>query len=268
MLVASRIQDTWLEMLRQASQLGEVQVRKLEEGYYAVVLPGVPGAGQNPLTTSPDYQALQSSIPHLDRTRAVYLTSSSDYHLSDIESLRDWAGELATDIETGTRHAFAVVNAETFRRRVETELSSAGWAVEVHGQGLKVSDGRFVEQVNLLLAVVRMVLSRSNMAGTTRWVAQEVRGQFARDAQFFLDFQSRFEKLAPGIIDHYFVAYSEASCVATGRDYWELAGKNAAESEQVFAQAMIELETFLQAPPEDWLPAFLARSCQSSSHEN
>lgn len=81
-----------------------------------------------------------------------------------VENLREWAGDLAAEVESGACHAFGVVDIAGFSERVGAELEAANWKVESHGQRLKVSDGRFTEQVNLL----RGVGARSQESGVRR----------------------------------------------------------------------------------------------------
>lgn len=161
MLTDPGVHNLWLRLLEKGRSTQTVQVQKFEEGYYAVVLASRPEACAAPCGESPDYQALESRIPNLSRTRAVCLNSGAAYHLPGVENLREWAGDLAAEVESGACHAFDVVDIDRFRERVSAELEAANWKVESHGQGLTVSDGRFTEQVNLL----RGVGARSQKSG-------------------------------------------------------------------------------------------------------
>ena len=118
--------------------------------------------------THEDFRAVKPFIPHLARTRAVYLNQEHAYGLTKIESLRDWAGQLGEQVEQGARHAFAIVEAKIFAREVSASLRASGWKVEHVEDSLRVSEGRFTECVNLLRAVVQMVFSRSTFADAAR----------------------------------------------------------------------------------------------------
>jgi len=264
----SRIHNIWLRLLGEPGGAGKVSMEKVEDGYYAVVLATDGNVSSASLPERADYQALESLIPNLNRTRAVYLNSGGAYHLSGIESLRDWAGELAQKVEAGTRHAFAVVDTDLVTKRVSMELRAAGWEVERTEQDLKVSDGRFAQQVNALRAIVQMVLSRSSMAEAAGAVRKEIGNQFALDAELFRRFQRRFEKFEPTVIDRYFGAHPEASCVAPAWDYWEVSGKARFKVEQIFEQAMEDFEAFLVAPLEEWLPGFPVGAWERNTLEN
>jgi hypothetical protein len=196
------------------------------------------------------------------------LNSGSAYQLSGIESLREWAGELAQNVEGDTSQAFAVVDLKIFTLRIREEFRAVGWKVERTGQELRVADGRFTQQVNPLRAVVRMVLSRSNMREAARAVREETGEQFALHAELFRRFELRFRKFQPAVLDHYFVAYPQASCLATGWDYWQVSGCAPAEAERTFDQAMEDFGNFLAAPSDEWLPAFLRGACEQITSGN
>ena len=87
MTTDSAVQETWLRLLWQTLQPGEIHFEKLGDGYSAVVaangtasVAGVDGSAPHP--------ALESRIPHLERTRAGYLEAGSAYHLPGSEPLR------------------------------------------------------------------------------------------------------------------------------------------------------------------------------------
>lgn len=263
-----RIQKTWLRILRNVRRQGDVQCQKLDEGYYAVALhpAGRPGAASASPAT--DFEILRSSIPNLDRTRAVSLNFAHDIEFAHINSLRSWAGQLAAEVETGVCHAFAVVDPKAFGESVAEELRTAGWQVEYSKEDLKVTDGLFVEQVNLLHAIVRMVLSRSGTQEAQHALREEVARDFTLYRRLFDRFVERFQEIKPVILDHYFTASPDASCVAAGWDYWQVSGKAPAEADQVFEQAMKEFRTFLTISCDEWLPALLASACQKGTVEN
>jgi hypothetical protein len=252
MLADPRIQEIWLRMLSEPVSGNNVNVERIDDGYHAVVLT----FNQAPSTASmslADYKALDSLIPNIGRTRAVYLNSSTKYQLPEIENLRNWAGDLALDVENGTRHAFVVVDQELIAKQISERFRAANWTVDEYGQDLRVGNGTFTEVCNILRAIVRIVLSRSTIKEGLQTVQDELAGQFALDAELFGRFERHFEKLAPAVFDHYFVAYPESSCMAAGWDYWQVSGKTAVEAEQIFRQAMEEFETFLATPSEDWV---------------
>jgi hypothetical protein len=215
-----------------------------------------------------DYQALESLIPNLDRTRAVYLSSGNAYHLSGIESVREWAGTLAEKVESGTCHAFAVVDPQVFQERAREELQASGYKVEPARQGLRVSNGRFSENLNVSRAIVQMVLSRSSMSRASREILDGMTGQFEIDDELFRRFKQRFGRFQPAVMGHFFVAHPERSCVAAGWDYGQVAGRTHAQAEQIFEQAMQEFETFLAGSPEGWLPGFRLECCEINPRDN
>jgi hypothetical protein len=262
-----RIQALWLKLLEQELQPSGVAVEKVEDGYFLVVAAGAPGR-KGSSSPSADFQALESRIPNLERTRAVYLNSAESYHLSGPERLRDWAGDLAAQVESGARHALAVVEIESLSRRVEAELSACGWAVERTSQELKASDSHFTEPVNLLRQVVRMVLSRADMAECVRVIARELEQEFARDAEFFALFRGQFEGFEPATLGHFFVVHPESSCLALGWDYWQLSGHTPEEAARVFTQGMCGLENLLHTSPEAWLAGFPFQACGRVGKEN
>jgi hypothetical protein len=242
------IQEAWLRLLERPAQSDEVALERLEEGYYAVVL-SRPLAGDE----SADFRSLAARIPNLKRTRAVYLSSEATYDLQGIPSVREWTGELATPLETGARHAVAVIDCEIFGGQVTAHLQRANWSVERSGEDLRLSDGHFVERLNLLRLIVRMVFSRGTMAEAARAARQEIAERFALDAALFERFARRYERFGPSIVDHYFTAYPESACMAAGWDYWEVTGQTPAEAEGIFEQAMEQFETFLSKSSEEWL---------------
>jgi len=259
----SKVAGAWLRLLGQALRSWQLEAAEVEGGYHLAVRAPKLSTESDKESPSGDFLALKSRIPNLTQTRAVYLDSGSAYNLLETAPLRAWAGDLANDVETGARRAFAVVDIEAFGRRVTAELSAAGWSVEQTDEDLEVSDGRFTERVNLLRAVVRMVLSRSNMAEAARWTRGDIDAAFARDLFFFLRFHTRFGEFRPGTIDHFFVLYPDDSCVALAWDYWQLSGRTAEEAEQLFQQGMEDFHEFLQVSADDWLPgAPLAASAQ------
>ncbi len=259
MLADLKIQEMWRRMLATRNPGRDIQVGKIEEGYYAVVASGKVEQAPEMLCGMSDYQLLETRIPHLDRTRAVYLNAGSAYQLSDVEPFEHWAGSLAAQVESGATRAFAVVDMQVFVERVQVEF--VGWSVERAGQNLVVSDGRFKVRLNLLRSVVRMVLSRSSIAEAIRSLHEEVQAQLAFTQGLFRRFERRFENYSPSVLDHYFTAYADLSCVATGWDYWQVAGKTPAEAERIFEGAMREFRAFLEAPSESGLAWLGAADC-------
>ena len=249
-----KVEAVWLRLLAQALRPGQHEAAEVEGGYHLVVRAPKLAAESDKKTFAGDFLALKSRIPNLSQTRAVYLDSGSAYNLLETGPLRAWAGDLAKEVETGARRAFAVVDIEVFRRRLTAELSAMGWSVEQTDEHLGTSDARFTERVNLLRAVVRMVLSRSSIAEAARWIRGEIDAAFARDVLYFVRFQARFGRFRPGTIDHFFVLYPDDSCVPLAWDYWQLSGRTAEEAEQLFQQGMEDLHKFLQASADDWLP--------------
>jgi hypothetical protein len=259
-----RIQATWLRLLSRSDASPATGVEKLEEGYYAVVRtaaePAPPQAAYDPA----DFSALESLIPNLARTRAVYLNQQSSYHLAKMESLREWTGSLAEQVERGVQHAFAVVDPEVFVRRVSAGLQASGWKVGKVQHDLRVGDGRFTENANLLRAIVQMVLSRASLATAAVALKAEFSQRFAQDANLFARFAERFAEYQPAIFDRYFTVCPECSRLAPGWDYWQVSGHDAHEAAEIFEQAMKEFESFLTAPPEDCFPSSVADCCGRS----
>jgi hypothetical protein len=264
----SNIQDLWLRLFAEAFQSGETRVEKVEDGYYLVVRPagGNRDAGSN--SFSEDHSALGSRIPNLCRTRAVYLNSGGSYDLRDVGNPRAWLGELAGELDSGSVHAFAVVDTQLFSRRIAWELLTRGWTMEEDGEDLEVRDGRFKAPINLLRTVVRMVLSRADVAGAARTVISELISEFSRDTAFYVRFQKRFESFQPDVLDHYFVAYPDASCVALAWDYWQTAGLPSDEAGRVFNEGLKEFEKLLQSPVGTWLPGNSLDACLLGPYQN
>ena len=264
----STIQDLWLRMLDGARQSGETRVEKVEDGYYLVARPAGENRDAGSTSASDDYSALGSQIPNLCRTRAVYLNLGGSYDVRDVPNPRQWLGDAAGELESGALHAFAVVDTEIFSRRIAWELLTRGWTMEEVGRDLEVKDGRFKAHLNLLRTIVRTVLSRSNMAEAARSVINELTSEFSRHAGFYVRFQKRFEMFQPDLLDHYFVAYPDASCVALAWDHWQLAGLPADEAERIFNQGVLEFEELLQSPVGTWLPGISLDACSVDSYQN
>ena len=214
----------------------------------------------------PDFEHLKPYIPHLDRTRAVPLNDSFATRIPGSPDLVSWAGGLAADVESSQIHAVAVVDTEEFKRRFLAALAACGWHAEACDPCLRVGNGAFVEQVNLLNALVRMAHSRGTTATAAQAVIEEIKTRFARSTALFLRFRQRFLQHNPAVFGHYFVVQPEKSCVSAGWNYWEISGMAAAESEQVFQQAMDEMESILTCPTDAWLPALLAGSCDRNEN--
>lgn len=260
------IQETWLRLLSNGDRSEGVRLEKLGDGYHAVVLHADPQGPNAPLCGRSDYQALESFIPNLGRTRAVYLKEGSAYDLPDVESLKNWAGDMGAAVESGAVRAFAVVDLQVFVDLLRAEF--AGWSVEWAGHDLVVCEGRFKVRFNLLRSVVRMVFSRSTFVEAARSLRDAAQKQFALDQQLFVRFERRFEKYGPAVLDHFFTAYPEASCVAAGWDYWQVAEKSPAEAEPIFEEAMREFANVLESPGEGGMPWFEAGACEKSLIDN
>ena len=256
-----QVQQTWLEMFKGMEVTSEPLVRRLGDGYYAAVLRPVAGSSGSYPVATPDFQRLRPYIPHLDRTRAVQLNGSSATRLPGSSNLASWAGDLAASIESGKVHAVAVVDTEEFKHCLLAAIAACGWQVEECDPCLRIGSGKFVEQINLLNVLVRMVYSRGTMAAAAQAVIEEIKTRFTRNAALFLRFRQRFQQYHPAVFDHYFVAEMEKSCVSAGWDYWEISGKTVAESEQVCQQAMDEMEFVLACPVNECLPNLLVGSC-------
>lgn len=103
MRVNSRIQAIWLSLVRRPDSFPSPGIRRIEEGYYAVVhrVPNRMECGAD--RECEDFRALEPRIPHLDKTRAVYLNQQSRYGMALPESLNDWTGELGSSSSEGPR---------------------------------------------------------------------------------------------------------------------------------------------------------------------
>jgi hypothetical protein len=255
------IQDLWLRLLAETRRSHGTRVEKIEDGYYLVGRPAEENRVADSTSASDDYSALGSQIPNLCRTRAVYLNLGAAYDIPDVPNPRAWLGAVAGELESGALHAFAVVNTEIFSRRIAWELLTRGWTMEEIGHDLEVKDGRFKTRLNLLRTIVRMVLSRSNMAEAARSVVSELISEFWRQAEFYVRFQKRFEMFQPDVFDHYFVAYPDASCVALAWDYWQIAGLPSERAERLFNEGLKEFDQFLQSPVGTWLPGISLDAC-------
>jgi hypothetical protein len=261
MQLDNRIKNVWLRLLSEADGTRTLRVENIEEGYYAVVLATGEKVASEAVGELGDYQFLESFIPNLSRTRAVYLNSADVYKLPGIPHLHDWAGALATRVEQGSRHAFGVVDPKVFAERVKEELLAAGWTVERADQDLRVEDGRFAEQVNLLRTIVLMVFWRSNLQEAARGVREEISRRFALDAALFRRCATRFAKYAPAVLDHYFTASTGASRLTPGWDYWEVSGRPLAEAERLFDEAMQDFELFLAQSSDGSVATFPTDVC-------
>ena len=259
----SRVQEIWLRLLGPANSSQIVRVEEIEKGYYAVVREAAdPSSGA---TGRKDFEA---AIPNLACTRSVYLNQGDAYGLASAESLRDWAGPLAGQVERGASSAFAIVDLEAFAREVSASLRAAGWEVEQEQDSLRVNEGRFRENASLLRAIVHMVLTRSTFVEAALTLKAELRERFSVDAQLFSRFAERFAKYQPGVFDHYFTAYPQCSCLAAGWDYWQAAGCGAQEAAEVFEEAMKEFESVLATSSEDWFQVLSPACCELGTTEN
>ena len=261
----SRVQEHWLRLLRTELAPEEVRCAEVEKGHFVVVLAVEPGAGNGPAA---DYHALESCLGGLDGTRAIYLDRSSGFDLDGNSTLRSWAGDCATEVESGARRALAVIQMEVFRERIREELTARGFAVTNHGEDLKASAGGFSELINVPREAVRMVLSRGDFEAAARSGGEETGRRLARDAEFFAAFKSRFASFLPATLDHFFVAYPEESCVAVGWDYWQLAERPAEEGEKVFEEGMKEIELLLQTAREEELTGLPVGACGRRAEGN
>jgi hypothetical protein len=259
-----RIQDIWLRLLDAGDSSQTPQIERVEEGYYAVVRDASIRAKCPVSPEREDFRAVKPFIPHLVRTRAVYLNKANAFGLAKAESPVVWAGQLGEQVERGTRRAFAIVDADVFANEVSAFLRASGWMVERVEDALRVSDGRFAETANLLHAIVLMVLSRTTFADAARSLEAQLAGRFLRDAQLFARFEKRFARYRPAVIDRYFTVCSDCSHLAAGWDYWQISNCDAHDVVEIFELAMKEFETLLATPQEDWLPAVATVCCEQS----
>jgi hypothetical protein len=264
MQVNSQVQEIWLRLLDAVDSSPTTRIETVEEGCYAVAREAVDRTQCHVACDPEDFRSVKPFIPDLARTRAVYLIQKDAYGLAEIESLRDWAGQLGEQVERGTRHAFAIVEAEIFAHEVSASLRASGWKVEHVEDSLRVNDGRFSESVNLLRAIVQMVLSRSTFAQAARSLKAQLAGRFSKDAQLFARFEERFAQYRPTIIDRYFTVCPDCSHFAAGWDFWQISNCDAHDAIETFEQAMKEFETLLDTPQEDWLPTLATDCCEQS----
>ena len=261
----SRVQKIWLRLLRGVESSPTPRIERIEEGYYAAVReaikPGEAAASADP----DDCRAVKPFIPNLSRTRAVYLNQQGAYGLTEKTDLGDWAGELGRQIERGACRAFAIVDMDIFAEKVSSLLRASGWSVESARDCLRVTDGQFRENINLLRAMVQMVFARSAMAGAARSLKAELGKRFLLDARLFARFQERFARFRPAVFDHYFTVCPDCSRLAAGWDYWQLSRRDARPPAEVFEQAMREFESLLATPQQDWLPAMATACCERNA---
>ena len=94
MRVNSRVQEIWLRLLDAVDSSPTTRIEGVEEGYYAVVREAADRTQSHVACDPEDFRSVKPFIPHLARTRAVYLIQRDAYGLAEIESLSDWAGPL------------------------------------------------------------------------------------------------------------------------------------------------------------------------------
>lgn len=239
-----KIQTEWWRLLKEVSRSGDIKSEKLGEGYYAVAhRPRSKGTAS--LGPAAEYATLRNVIPNFDRTRAVPLNFRQSAVFGRTMTLRSWAGQLADGIESGVLQALAVVDAEAFEDAAVVELRAAGWQVEVAEGELRVTDGVFVQRVNLLRVIVEMATSRSSLAQARRALRENVARDFRLYRKLFRNFARRFQEFEPAVLDHYFTAYTGACCVSAGWDYWQVSGRESSEAESVFECAMEDFKDFV-----------------------
>ncbi|MFZ0963240.1 MAG: hypothetical protein WAO35_20455 [Terriglobia bacterium] len=265
MHVNTRVQQIWLRLLGAVDSSLATRIEMIEDGYYAVVHDAAKRTDCDGTRDQEDFRAVESFIPNLDRTRAVYLNQESNYGLTRIESLQHWAGPLGEQVEQGARHAFAIVEVRIFIQKVSASLRASGWQVEHVEDSLRVSDGRFTECVNLLRAVVQMVFSRSTFADAARSLEAQLAGRFLMNSRLFARFEGRFAHYRPAIIGRYFTLCPNDSRLAAGWDYWQISSRDARAATEDFEQAMKEFEALLSTPQENWLPPLPADCCEQST---
>jgi hypothetical protein len=259
-----RVQEIWLRLLGAGDSSRTPRIERVEEGYYAVARDACKRAKCPVSAEREDLRAVKPFIPHLVRTRAVYLNKASAFGLGKAESLVVWAGQLGEQVVQGTRHAFAIVEADVFANEVAAFLRASGWIVEHVDDALRVSDGRFAENANLLRAIVQMVLFRTTFADAARSLKTQLAGRFLLDAQLFARFEERFAQYRPAVIDRYFTVCPDCSHLAAGWDYCQISNCDNPGAMEIFEQAMKEFETLLATPQEDWLPAVATVCCERS----
>jgi len=187
MRVNSRVQAMWLGLLRRPDTSPSPRIKRIEEGYYAVVhrVSGRTEFGAD--SESEDFCAVAPFIPALGRTRAVYLTHAGRYGLALPEDINDWAGELGQQVERGSLRAFAVVNTDIFAQKVSAFLQASVWKAKHTKDAVHIQVGPFTARLNLSRTMAQMVLSRSTFAEAARSVKSELWGIFLRDSQVFED---------------------------------------------------------------------------------
>lgn len=264
MRLNSRVQEIWLRLLGAGGPSQTPRIERVEEGYYAVVRDASKRAKCPASLEREDFRAVKPFIPHLVRTRAVHLNRESAFGLANTESLGVWAGQFGAQVEQGTQRAFAIVDTDIFANQVSAFLRASGWIVGHAGDALRVSNGRFAENTNLLRAIVQMVLFRANFADAARSLKAQLAGQFLRDAQLFARFQKRFAQYRPAVIDRYFTVCPNCSHLAAAWDYWQISNCDAHDAIEIFEQTMKEFEILLATPQEDWLPTLAADCCEQS----
>jgi hypothetical protein len=259
-----RVQGIWLRLLGAGDSSQTPRIERVEEGYYAVVRDASKRAKCPVSPEREDFRAVKPFIPHLVRTRAVYLNKASSFGLAKAESLVVWAGQPGEQVERGTRHAFAIVDADVLANEVSAFLRTSGWIVEHVEDALRVSDGRFSENANLLRGIVQMVLFRTTFADAARSLKDQLAGRFLRDAQLFARFEKRFAQYRPAVINRYFTVCPDCLHLAAGWDYWQKSNCDAHDAVEVFELAMKEFETLLATPQKDWLPPVATVWCEQS----
>ena len=264
MQVNSRVQEIWLRLLDAADSSPTPRIERVEEGYYAVVREAANRTQCHVACDHEDFRSVKPFIPHLARTRAVYLNQGDAYGLAKIESLRDLGGPARGASRAGHPPCFRDSGHRIFAHEVSASLRASGWKVEHVEDSLRVNDGRFSESINLLRAIVQMVLSRSTFAEAARSLKAQLAGRFLLDAQLFARFEERFAQYRPAIIDRYFTVCPDCSRLAAGWDYWQISSRDAHDATEIFEQAMKEFETLLAMPQEDWLPALATDCCEQS----
>ncbi len=183
MRVNSRVQKIWLRLLGAGDPSQATRIETIEEGYYAVVHKALKRTRCHVRREHEDFLAVKPFLPNLNHTRAVYLNQKGNCGLAKKDRWLDWAGQFSEQVEQGARHAFAIVDVKIFAQKISTALRAPGWKVDHVEDSLRVNDGRFIESVSLLRAIVRMVLSRSTFAQAARSLRTEVRKRFWLAAQ-------------------------------------------------------------------------------------
>ncbi len=174
--IASDLVYTWNQILREVDWENSSQYAIIENGYSLFVTLGK--LDYHAESLSPEMEQFQANCRQ-DSVRVFRLSEFDQYPVQFEYGPTSWAQPFLHDLRVGALEALIAVNTDRFKQVVRDILHRHGIeTIHESSSTMKVQKDEYIEEINILLEILRMVYEAQTMSQHTKQIALSIRNRF------------------------------------------------------------------------------------------